>query len=140
MYVSWNGGLNWSALQLNLPITPITDIAISHDNVVVATQGRSFWILDDLNILRQYNGSSSEGKLYTPTPTYIANWSSSFNSNESKGTDLLKGVNPANGMVIYYNLPPLDKETELNMTISDEKGNLVNTFSSNADKKNLAYE
>ena len=81
--------LNWSALQLNLPITPITDIAISHDNVVVATQ-EDLWIFRRFNILQQYNQSSSEGKLYTPTPTYIANWSSDFNSNESKGTGFLK--------------------------------------------------
>ena len=140
MYVSWNGGLNWFALQLNLPVTPITDIAISHDNIVVATQGRSFWILDDLNILRQYNGNSHEGKLYAPAPTYIANWYSSFNSNESKGTDLLKGVNPASGMVLYYNLPALDKETELTITILDEQGNLVNNFSSTANTNYITYE
>jgi hypothetical protein len=125
---------------LNLPVTPITDIAISHDNIVVATQGRSFWILDDLNILRQYNGNSHEGKLYAPAPTYIANWYSSFNSNESKGTDLLKGVNPASGMVLYYNLPALDKETELTITILDEQGNLVNNFSSTANTNYITYE
>lgn len=140
MYVSWNGGLNWSALQLNLPITPITDIAISHDNIVVATQGRSFWVLDDLNIFRQYDGTSRKGKFYTPTPTYIANWSSSFNSNKSKGTDLLKGVNPASGMVLYYDLPLLDKKTEIVLTIRDEQGNLVNTFSSKENKNYNSYE
>ena len=140
MYASWDGGLNWAPLQLNLPITPITDIAISHDNIVVATQGRSFWVLDDLTILRQYDGTSRKGKFYAPAPTYIANWSSAFNSNKNKGTDVLKGVNPASGMVLYYDLPSLSKETELTLTIKDAQGNMVNTFSSKANKNYISYE
>ena len=71
MYASWDGGLNWAPLQLNLPITPITDLAISHDNIVVATQGRSFWVLDDLTILRQYDGTSRKGKFYAPVPLFL---------------------------------------------------------------------
>ena len=140
MYASWDGGLNWSPLQLNLPITPITDIAISHGNIVVATQGRSFWVLDDLTILRQYDGTSRQGKFYAPAPTYIANWYSGLNSNKSKGADLLKGVNPASGMVLYYDLPSLSKEIELTLTIKDAQGNMVNTFSSSVDKSYLTYE
>ncbi len=140
MYASWDGGLNWSPLQLNLPITPITDLAISHDNIVVATQGRSFWILDDLTILRQYDGTSRQGKFYAPAPTYIPNWYSGLNSNKCKGTDLLKGVNPASGMVLYYDLPSLSKETELTLTIKDAQGNIVNTFSSSVDKSYITYE
>ncbi len=140
MYASWDGGLNWSPLQLNLPITPITDLAISHDNIVVATQGRSFWILDDLTILRQYDGTSRQGKFYAPAPTYIPNWYSGLNSNKCKGTDLLKGVNPASGMVLYYDLPSLSKETELTLTIKDAQGNMVNTFSSSVDKSYITYE
>jgi len=140
MYASWDGGLNWAPLQLNLPITPITDIAISHDNIVVATQGRSFWVLDDLTILRQYDGTSRKGRFYAPAPTYIANWSSAFNSNKNKGTDVLKGVNPASGMVLYYDLPSLGKETELTLTIKDAQGNMVNTFSSKANKNYISYE
>ena len=140
MFASWDGGLNWSPLQLNLPITPITDIAISHDNIIVATQGRSFWVLDDLTILRQYDGTSRQGKFYAPSPTYIANWYSGLNSNKSKGTDLLKGVNPASGMVLYYDLPSSSKEIELTLTIKDAQGNMVNTFSSNVDRSYLTYE
>ena len=140
MFASWDGGLNWSPLQLNLPITPITDIAISHGNIVVATQGRSFWVLDDLTILRQYDGTSRQGKFYAPAPTYITNWYSGLNSNKSKGADLLKGVNPASGMVLYYDLPSLSKEIELTLTIKDAQGNIVNTFSSSVDKSYLTYE
>mgnify|MGYP007000283862 len=55
-------------------------------------------------------------------------------------TELLRGVNPANGMVLYYSLPPLEKETELTMTILDEQDNLVNTFSSTANKNYVSYE
>ena len=59
MYISWNGGKKWESFQLNLPITPITDLKISHDDLTIATMGRSFWILDDLGLLRQFQGSKT---------------------------------------------------------------------------------
>ena len=59
MYISWNGGEKWESFQLNLPITPITDLKISHDDITIATMGRSFWILDDLGLLRQFQGSKT---------------------------------------------------------------------------------
>tara|TARA_B110000503_G_scaffold143797_1_gene248847 strand:- start:21504 stop:24464 length:2961 start_codon:yes stop_codon:yes gene_type:complete len=140
MYASWDGGLNWSPFQLNLPITPITDLAISHGNVVVATQGRSFWILDDLALLRQYDGTMGKGNLYTPAPTYIANWSSQLNGEGSDGTSILSGVNPASGMVLYYDLPVLDEEMEVLLTIKDNNGQIVDVFSTNEDKDYISYE
>ena len=59
MYISWNGGKKWESFQLNLPITPITDLKISHDDLTIATMGRSFWVLDDLGLLRQFQGSKT---------------------------------------------------------------------------------
>ena len=52
MWVSFDDGLHWQSLQLNLPTTPITDLAIHRKDLVVATQGRASWILDDLHVLQ----------------------------------------------------------------------------------------
>ena len=54
LFISWNGGRDWSPFQLNLPITPITDLRVHQGNLIAATSGRSFWILDDLALVRQY--------------------------------------------------------------------------------------
>ena len=54
VFISWNGGREWSPFQLNLPITPITDLRVHKGNLIAATSGRSFWILDDLALIRQY--------------------------------------------------------------------------------------
>ncbi len=62
MYISWNGGKKWESFQLNLPITPITDLKISHDDLTIATMGRSFWVLDDLGLLRQFEGNKTTFK------------------------------------------------------------------------------
>jgi photosystem II stability/assembly factor-like uncharacterized protein len=75
IYVSWNAGQQWEPLQLNLPVTPITDLKVHQGDLVVATSGRSYWILDDLAPLQQYQAGKSP-KLYTPEPAYNGNWSS----------------------------------------------------------------
>ena len=48
MYISYDDGLNWKSFQLNLPMVPITDLTIKENDLIVATQGRAFWVLDDL--------------------------------------------------------------------------------------------
>jgi len=58
MYISFNDGKEWQSFQLNLPIVPITDLAIKDNNLIVATQGRSLWIIDDLTVLHQLYGSN----------------------------------------------------------------------------------
>jgi photosystem II stability/assembly factor-like uncharacterized protein len=58
VYVSNNGGKSWSPFQLNLPITPITDLRVHQNNLIAATSGRSFWILDDLNLSRYKYGKN----------------------------------------------------------------------------------
>jgi hypothetical protein len=113
---------------------------IKGSNLVIATQGRAFWILDDLNLLRQYDFKNSEGKLFQTKKTILANWHSSMNNNSATGTDLLQGVNPASGMVFYYNLPKLQPNSEVKLTISDSNGKTVNTYSSFQDSNYIGYE
>ena len=72
IYVSFNDGANWRALQLNLPTTPVHDLVIKDDDLVVATHGRAFWILDDVSPLRQYSDDigKKDAFLYAPATAY----------------------------------------------------------------------
>ena len=72
VYVSFDGGANWQSLQLNLPNSPIHDLIVKNDDLVVATHGRSFWILDDLTPLHQLTDTVAQADVYLfkPRATY----------------------------------------------------------------------
>ncbi len=135
LFMSWNGGKNWSRFQLNLPVTPITDLRIHKGNLIAATSGRAFWILDDLTLLRQYKNNPASFSIYKPGDAYLASGSSELNSSNDNvtGTSTSRGVNPANGIVVYYNLPALKKNDHITMEIKDASGKTIRTFSSKAD-------
>jgi len=133
VYMSWNGGQSWESMQLNLPITPITDLKVHQGDLIVSTSGRGFWILDDLGLLSQYKNTSGDVKLYTPEPALDAVWGSQLNGNRSDGTNTFEGVNPANGMIVYYELPKLEKKDEVTLVIRNSKNEVVNTISSKRD-------
>ncbi|MEX0291383.1 MAG: WD40/YVTN/BNR-like repeat-containing protein [Flavobacteriaceae bacterium] len=135
IYISWNGGKLWEPFQLNLPITPITDLMVHQGDLIVATSGRSFWILDDLAAVQQYEPEQESLKLFSPEPAYDGSWRSqlSRNSKGFKGTDPFSGVNPANGMVLYYNVPKVLDSMILSLEIRNSKGALIRTISSEKD-------
>jgi photosystem II stability/assembly factor-like uncharacterized protein len=146
LFLSWNGGKDWSPFQLNLPVTPITDLRIHKGNLIAATSGRSFWILDDLSVIRQYKKDAASFAIYRPENAYLVNGSSEMDQpaeppdEEFTGANKLRGVNPATGMVVYYQLPELKKTDEIGMEIKDAAGNIVRRFSSKADEKYTKYE
>jgi len=135
VFVSWNGGKDWSSFQLNLPITPITDLRVHQGDLIAATSGRSFWILDDLGLIRQYKSGDNGFALYQPEPTVLANAYSELDRStaEFDGTHPFRGVNPATGAVLYYQLPELKDNEHIQLEIKDAAGNLVRTFSSQSD-------
>ncbi|WP_350289358.1 glycosyl hydrolase [uncultured Croceitalea sp.] len=135
LYLSWNGGQSWKQFQLNLPKTPITDIKIHNGDLIVATSGRAFWILDDLALLAQYNPKQENLKFYKPKDAMNGTWYSPMSGNTDKfdGTNTLSGVNPANGMVLYYELPKIADSVTITMDILDENGGVVRNFSSKKD-------
>jgi photosystem II stability/assembly factor-like uncharacterized protein len=136
LFLSWNGGRDWSPFQLNLPVTPLTDLRVHKGNLIAATSGRSFWILDDLSVLRQYKKIGTLG-IYRPENAYIVNGSSEMDAvnPEFTGANTFRGVNPATGVVIYYQLPELKKTDEITLEIKDAGGKIVRTYSSKADEK-----
>ena len=142
VFVSWNGGVNWSPFQLNLPITPITDLRIHKDNLIAATSGRSFWILDDLTLIRQYKKDMPAFSIYKPADAYLANGGSELNGSdiEFTGANTFRGVNPANGVVLYYNLPELKKDDLVTLEITDADGKLVRTLSSKRDPRSRTWD
>lgn len=142
MYVSWNGGKEWTAFNLNLPLTPILDLIIRHNDLVVATSGRAFWVLDDLGLIRQYKKAPKQVHLYQPEDAVLASGSSELNGNSKsfKGMHPLRGVNPANGIVMYYFLPESDDSLEIEMTILDESGNKVRSLTSKKDPTYQKYD
>lgn len=130
VYVSYNGGIQWSPLQLNLPVTPINDLKVHRDNIIVATSGRSFWILDDLEVIRQYDPSISNLKLLKPKDVMLTSGGSEMNSSSGDGQNTLSGVNPATDAVLYYYLPSIDKKEHITLTITDNQNNVVRSYTS----------
>ncbi len=139
LYISWNGGAQWQPFQLNLPVTPITDLITRHGDLVIATAGRSFWVLDDLGLLQQYNGNPTTASLYAPEAAMSGNWGSPLNqtSETFKGTNPFQGVNPAHGMVIYYQLP--EDSLSISLEIKDQQGRLIRKLSNQKDPNYRRY-
>ncbi|MGI9532223.1 WD40/YVTN/BNR-like repeat-containing protein, partial [Lutimonas sp.] len=107
MYVSFNDGGSWQKFQLNLPIVPITDLVIKDKSLIVATQGRSLWMLDDLGLLHQLETANNAGKdfLYKPKDTYRTKGRGGKESNTS-------GTNLENGVITYFNLDQYEEKKD----------------------------
>lgn len=131
VFVSFNGGKEWSSFQLNLPITPITDLRIHQNDLIAATSGRSFWIFDDLTLVRQHRQVSGV-HLFQPEDVVLVNGGSQMDG-PADGTNLYFGVNPATGAVLYYSLPELKSTEHIQIEIKDAQGNRVRTFTSLRD-------
>jgi len=124
LYVSPDDGKSWQTSQLNLPLVPVTDLAIKEDNLVAATQGRGFWILDDLPLLRQLNDTTFEQAfvLFTPMPTVRI-----LTENAKEPGN--RGTNPPDGVVLRYWLDEaLPDDEEIKLTILGADGNAIRHF------------
>ncbi|HEV9038447.1 MAG TPA: hypothetical protein VGQ51_17545 [Puia sp.] len=148
LYMSTDGGAHWQQLQLNLPVTPITDLKIHQGNMIAATMGRGFWILDDLSALRQMvmGGSRKDLVLYTPGDAYRVSGNSTLDkvvkdAGLERPRPALAGTNPATGVVMYYQLPEgRDSGKKLTLEILDEGGHLVRRYSTKGDSTLVSFE
>jgi photosystem II stability/assembly factor-like uncharacterized protein len=122
MYISFNDGKSWQPFQLNLPVVQVADIVVKNKDLVVATHGRSFWILDDLTPLHQINDEVAKAKsfLFKPGLTYRVPGS-------TRETPRL-GKNPPNGARIYYYLAEAPAQ-EVKLEFLDSAGSLIQSFS-----------
>ena len=129
VYVSFNDGAHWQPLQLNLPRTPVTDLVVKENDLAVSTNGRSFWVLDDLSPLRELKPelANADFILYQPSPIHRLYFPEDVDKRRPVGE------NPPNGAIISYYLKSQPKE--LTLEISDSQGNLVRKYSSK-EKKN----
>ncbi|HEX5158686.1 MAG TPA: hypothetical protein VFW17_15845 [Ktedonobacterales bacterium] len=158
LYISFDDGVNWQSFQSNLPVTPIHDLIVKGTDLVVATHGRSFWILDDITLLHQMADGNAPVVLYKPrdtpryrfyeyteaegTPGYVdylmagpvtvafRHGEDTFGMKTRKLIDA--GKNPPDGIIIHYALAE-KPEGDVTLTILDAKGNTVRTFTSTAD-------
>jgi photosystem II stability/assembly factor-like uncharacterized protein len=134
MYVSFDNGEHWQSFQLNLPVVPITDLAIQkrEKELVVATQGRSFWILDDLPLLHQlidaggFN-AATETHLFKPKESYRMPGGGGFGG----APTATLGRNPANGVVVYYSLKA-KPASDMTLEFFDQAGKSIRKFTARA--------
>lgn len=135
-YVSFNGGQRWHYLPLNLPAVPVTDLIVRDNDLVAATAGRSFWILDDLSPLQQSVGKLEGLRLFQPKPTVRF---SSFSAPWLP--DFIPGIgkNPDNGVLLSYYLPENADTNEVKLDILDAGGKVLRSYSSKKDETFKPY-
>jgi hypothetical protein len=113
MYISFDDGANWQSLRLNLPDTQVADLTVQGDDLIAATHGRSFWVLDDIDVLRQVQPDLSASALHLFTPD-----------------EAVRSLHPA--AIDYYLQKQADKVT---VQILDANGQLVRSFTGSADEE-----
>ncbi len=130
--VSFDDGAHWQSLQLNLPPIPVTDLRVHADDLVLATQGRGFWILDDLSPLHQIEdavGAAGAGRpfLYQPRETVRVKLQG------ASGPKYRQGENPPDGVMLFYDLPAGVSDQDLILEIFGPDGDRIRRFSSLQD-------
>ena len=124
MYISFDDGENWSSFQMNLPVVPITDLAIKSNNLIAATQGRSLWIIDDLTVLHQLpSGPLASTTLFRPMPAYRMGGSQNKNDKEN-------GTNHPGGVMTHFYIENYDEAKDsISLTYLQENGDTIRTYS-----------
>ena len=126
MFISFDDGNNWQSFQQNLPITPITDIKIHRNDVVLSTMGRSFWILDNINYLRNF--SFNDNDFLYPVSNTIRYRNRPSNSNHV--------TYPRTSVDIDYKITN-ESVGEILITIMDDENNLINSYKSINKNQNI---
>lgn len=130
MYVSFNDGNTWQSFQQNLPIVPITDLTIKNNNLIAATQGRSFWVIDDLTVLHQLapTTSNSDFFLFKPMDSYRM-------GGGAGRTSRTEGTNHPGGVLVNFYLKNYSEKDTISLTFAEANGNAIKTFSTKPNKE-----
>jgi hypothetical protein len=140
MYVSYDGGGNWHPFQLNLPITPITDLTIKNNDLVVATQGRSLWILDDLSMVQQLDPAfiNKNMHVYQMNDAYrIPGVSSRWGAPSVPANS---AMNPPKGAVVNYWVKTVTDSTNASITIVSPTGKVIKKFATGSKENPLTLK
>ncbi|MFY0605310.1 MAG: glycosyl hydrolase [Cyclobacteriaceae bacterium] len=130
MYISFDDGVSWKPFQQNLPIVPITDLALKNNNLIAATQGRSFWMIDDLTPLHQLNDQIARKTVHLFQPM------DSYRMGGGNGsTSKTAGTNHPGGVLTYFYIQDTAKIDTLQLSYYDNEGELIRSFSNYPDKK-----
>jgi hypothetical protein len=128
VYVSFDDGDHWQPIQLNLPVTSMRDFQVYDNDLIVATHGRGFWVIDDISTLRQISDAIANSDVYLFKPGDTIN----FVEGGDEGTPLQKdepqAPNPPNGTAIDYYLKNAASGT-VSIEILDASGEVLHTFS-----------
>jgi photosystem II stability/assembly factor-like uncharacterized protein len=136
-YISYNSGDNWKQLQLNLPVVPITDLKVHENHLLASTQGRAFWILDDLEPIRHYSKDTAKSNLFAVSNPHRISGGSILdygNLTDKNGKPInTLAANQASGAVVYYTVHAAGTATDkAKLVFSDATGKVVRTFYANA--------
>lgn len=139
MYISYDDGANWSSFQLNLPVVPITDLAIKNNDLIVATQGRSLFILDDLGVVQQRNENILTKNLHVfgVNPAYRMPGGGRRRGGPGMGAPANAGANPSNGVVFNFYLKKADDSTKLSIDILDKNRKKIKTYATGAKEDKI---
>ena len=142
VYVSFSGGNFWQSLSLNLPVTPIWDMRINtaENSLVIATHGRSMWVLDDITPLRECKRETAPGVFYLFQPAPALRYKGYQLSEErARSMRLKEGTNAPSGLLVHYYLrQPL--QGELRLVICDMNGDSLTGFSSLYDHRGEPFD
>lgn len=127
LFISLDDGLNWQPLQLNLPLVPITDLIIQDNDLVAATSGRAFWILDDIATLQHLKTPKQTINIFQPKDTYL------FKGGSSEKPIPGLGSNPKSGVTLDYYLNEKQDSTELKLEVL-ENGTVIRTLTNQKPK------
>ncbi len=128
LYISFDGGVKWNEFQQNLPVVPITDLMVHQNDLIVATQGRAFWILDDITPLHHLEESAgADFFVYEPRATIRDNV---FRSNNPQ-----LGKNPYPGLSMFYYIKEDVDSIPLSVEIMDADGGKVRNFATDEEDK-----
>jgi hypothetical protein len=129
LYISFNGGEFWQKIQLNLPIVPINDLTIQDNDLVAATAGRSFWILDDLGAFQGSKGKFEKDlMLFQPKKTYRI-----FGGSTDEPRPGL-GQNPKSGVLIDYYLSEKKDSASLHLKVINSSGKVIRSLSNGSEE------
>lgn len=134
MYISYDDGANWNSFQLNLPMVPITDLAIKNNDLIVGTQGRSIYILDDLSVVQQ-SGNDIAGKnlqVFSPDASYrMQSFGGFFGGFGASGGPNV-GQNRPKGTVIPFYVKQVTDSAKLTVAVMDKNHAVIKTFSTDS--------